>query len=139
MDSRPDEGALETPDRGEGGLRGVRAEQESDQLGAPGGVLALELARATEPLLGGRGYGATTRAIVGGQSLAPTGQPADVADGAIGDLEVGRDLGQGVPLLVTAHDLLTERDREGAWHGNRLRSSKRDQLLTNADVTHAES
>ncbi len=48
------------------------------------------------------------------------------------------DLRRGEALLATAHDLLTERDRKGAWHGGRPRSSgEKDQLLTHADVNHA--
>jgi hypothetical protein len=43
MDSGPDEGALETSDRREPALGRVLAELESDQAGAPGGMVALEI------------------------------------------------------------------------------------------------
>src|SRR5262245_40512290 len=141
MDSGPDEGALETSDRGDPAPLGVLAELESDQPGAPGGVFALEITGDLEEFLGSSGDRTTTGAIIGGQSLAilAAGQPPDVADRAIGDGQVGRDLPEGEALLMTAHDFLTERDREGARHGSRLRSSeKRDQLLTNDDLTHAD-
>lgn len=141
LDSRPDEGPLETSNRGQAGLRALLAEQESDQRGTPGGVFALELASAVEQLLSFGGDRTTTRAVVGSQALVIVAarQPPDVPDRAIGDAQVGRDLRQGNTLLMTALDLLAERDREGARHGSRLRTSKeRDHLLTPADVTHAD-
>jgi hypothetical protein len=140
MDSGPDEGALETSDRGEAALGRVLAELESDQAGAPGRVLALEVAGEVEQILNSRGDRTTTGAIVGSQSLAIVSamQPPDVPNRAIRDRQIGRDLGQGEALLTTSHDLLTERDRKRARHGSRLRSSReQNQLLTNADVTHA--
>jgi hypothetical protein len=125
MDSSPDEGELETSDRGDAATVRVLAELESNQAGAPGGVVALELAGDLEQLLDSRGDRATTGAIVGSQALAIVSavQPPDVPDRGIGDRQVGRDLGQGQALLMTAHDLLTERDREWARHGSRLRNS----------------
>jgi len=141
LDSGSYEGGLETSDRGDWALGCVLAELESNESGAPARVLPLELAGELEQLLGLRGDRAPTGAIVGSQALAIglAGQPPDVADRPVGDRQLGRDLGQGVTLLMTSHDLLTERDREWARHGSRLRSSKkRDQLLTSADVTHAE-
>jgi hypothetical protein len=44
IDSGPHEGELETSDRGEVPLVRVLAELEPDQAGAPGGVLAFEIA-----------------------------------------------------------------------------------------------
>jgi hypothetical protein len=129
IDSGPHEGELETSDRGEVPLVRVLAELEPDQAGAPGGVLALEITGDLEQLLDSRGNRAATGAIVGSQVLAlmSTEQPPDVPDRAIGDGQLGRDLGQEQALLMTAHYLLAERDREGAWHGSRLRSfGKRD-------------
>jgi hypothetical protein len=124
MDSGPDEGALETSDRREAGLGRVLAELESDQAGAPGRVLALQLAGEVEQVLGSRGDRTTTGPIVGSQSLATVlaEQPPDVPNRAIRDRQIGRDPGQGGALLTTSHDLLTERDRKRAWHGSRLRS-----------------
>jgi hypothetical protein len=140
MDAGPDEGALETSVRGEVTLGRVLAELESDQAGAPGRVLALEVAGELEQILDSRRDRTTTGTIVGSESLAVASavQPPDVPDRAIRDRQIGRDLRQGEALLATAHDLLTERDRKGAWHGGRLRSFReKDQLLTHADVTHA--
>ena len=140
MDSRSDEGALETSDRGEAAPGRVLAELESDQSGAPGRMLTLEIAGDLEQFLSSREDRTTTGAIVGGQSLAivSAGQPPDVPNRAIRDRQIGRDLGQGEALLTTSNDLLTERDRKRARHGSRLRSSgPKDQLLTNTDVTHA--
>ena len=124
MDSGPDEGELETSDRGEAALGRVLAELESDQPGAPGRVFALEIAGDLEQFLDSRGDRTTTGAIVGSQSLAVVSaeQPPDVPDRAIGDRQLGRDPGQGDALLMTSHDLLAERDRERARHGSRLRS-----------------
>ena len=141
IDSRPDEGELETADRGEGATVRVRFELESDEPGAPGGVLPLERAAELEQLLGGRGDRATTGAIVGSQAGAITsaGQPPDVPDRGIGDRQLSRDLGQGQALLMTADDLLTERDREGARHGSRLRDPEGvEEWLTDAYLTHAD-
>ena len=123
IDSRPDEGELETADRGDAATVCVLAELESNQPGTPGGVFPLERAAELEQLLGGRGDRATTGAIVGRQARAivAAGQPPDVPDRSIGDRQLSRDLGQGQALLMTADDLLTERDREGARHGSRLR------------------
>jgi hypothetical protein len=140
MDSGPDEGTLETSDRGKAGFGRVLAELESDQAGAPGRVLALQLTGEVEQVLGSRGDRTTTGPIVGSQSLITVSaeQPPDFPDRAIRDRQIDRDPGQGGALLTTSHNLLTERDRKRARHGSRLRSSReKDQLLTNADVTHA--
>ena len=112
IDSGSDEGELETSDRGEVAIVRVLAELESDQPGAPDGVFSLEIAGDAEQFLDWRGDRTTTGAIVGSQSLAIVSavQPPDVPDRAIGDCQVGRDLGQEEALLTTSHDLLTERD-----------------------------
>jgi hypothetical protein len=141
IDSGPHEGDLETSDRGQAPLMHVVAELEPDQAGAPGGVVALEIAGDLEQFLDSRGNRATTGAIVGSQILARmlAEQPPDVPDRAIGDGQLSRDLGQGDALLMTTHNLLAERDRERTWHGSRLRSFRtRDESLTDADVTHAD-
>ena len=129
IDSGPHEGELEASDRGQVPLVHVLAELEPDQPGAPGRVVAFEIAGDLEQLLDSRGNRATTGAIVGSQILAlmSAEQPPDVPDRAIGDGQLGRDLGQGHVLLTPPHNLLAERDREGPWHGSRLRSfGKRD-------------
>jgi hypothetical protein len=126
LDSRSDEGALETADRGEVALGRVLAELESDQSGTPGRVLALEVAGDLEELLNSSGDRTTAGVIVGSQSPAIVSavQPPDVPDGAIRDRQIGRDLGQGGALLATSHDLLAKWDRKRARHGSRLRSSR---------------
>ena len=142
MDAGPHEGALETSDRGEPAPARALAEFESDESGPPSGVVAFELAREFEQLLGWPGNRPTTRAIIGGQSLAigAAGQPPDVPDRAIGDGQFRRDQSQRESLLATTDDLLTERDRERMRHGSRLRSlGNRVQLLTKVDLTHAYS
>jgi hypothetical protein len=141
IDSGPDEGALETSDRGEAAVGLVFAELESDQAGAPGGVFALELAGDGQQFLSSSRDRTGAGAIVGRESIETVMavEPPDVADRAIGDREIGRDLSQGEALLTTPHDLLTERDWEGARHRKRLRSSRnQDQLLTHAIVTYAD-
>jgi hypothetical protein len=141
MDSGLDEGALETADRGEAALGRVLAELESDQPGTPGGVFAPELAGDGQQFLGSSGDRTSTGAIVGSESIETVSaiEPPDLSDRAIRDREIGRDLSKGEALLMTSHDLLTERDRDRARHGKRFRSSReRDQLLTNTDVTHAD-
>jgi len=112
IDSGPHEGDLETSDRGQAPLVHVLAELEPDQPSAPGGVFAFEIAGDLEQLLDSPGNRATTGAIVGSQILALTSaeQPPDVPDRAVGDGQLGRDLGQGHALLVPAYDLLAERD-----------------------------
>ena len=50
MDSGPDEGALQTSDRREAGVGRVLAKLESDQAGAPGRMLALQLAGERGPI-----------------------------------------------------------------------------------------
>jgi hypothetical protein len=142
MDPRPDEGALETSDRRDVTFGRLSAELESDQAGAPGGMLALQVAGDPEQFLDPGADRTTAGSIVGSEALAveSAGSPADVSDGAIGDRQLGGDPGQGVALPMASHDLLTKRDGERTRHGSRLRGLKKGhQLLTNADVTHAES
>jgi hypothetical protein len=139
MDSGPDESDLEAADRGDGGAMGVPAELESDEPRAPGGVVPLEVAGDAEQLLGARGDRAASAGIVRVEPLETTGavQPPDLADRAVGDGQVGGDSGQGDALLMTADDLLAERDRERAWHGSRLREpATGDHRLTEAHVTY---
>jgi len=139
MDPGAGEGELEAADRGEGGPMGVRAELESDQAGAPGGMVPLEVAGDAEQLPGARGDGAAPAGIGRGQSLEAPGaeQPPDLAGRAVGDGQLGGDPGQGGALLMTTDDLVAEREREGARHGSRLRGSATgDHRLTEAHVTH---
>jgi hypothetical protein len=112
MDSGADEGALEGPDRREVAPGRVPAELEADQPGAPAGMVALQVTGDPEQLPDPRGDRTTTRAIVGGQvrAIAAAGQPPDVSDRGVGDRQVGGDPGQELALLMTSHDLLTERD-----------------------------
>lgn len=112
IDSGPHEGELETSDRGEMAVVRVLAELEPDQAGAPGGVFTFEIAGDLEQFLDSRRDRATTGAIAGSQVLAlmSAEQPPDVPDRAIGDSQLGRDLGQEHALLTTAHNLLAERD-----------------------------
>ena len=142
MDSGADESDLEAADRGDGGALGVRAEPESDQAGAPGGMVPLEVAGDAEQLLGARGDRAAPAAIARVQSLGTPEavQPPDLADRAVGDGQIGGDSGQGGALLMTANDLLAERDREGARHGSRLREPVTEEhRLTEAYVTHTHA
>jgi hypothetical protein len=112
IDSGPDEGALETSDRGEAAPGLVLAELESDQAGAPGGVFALEIASDGQQFLGSSRDRTSTGAIVGRQPIETVSpvEPPDLPDRAIRDREIGRDLSQGEALLTTSHDLLAERD-----------------------------
>jgi hypothetical protein len=112
MDSGADEGGLESPNRREVAPGRVPTELEPDQPGAPAGMVALQIAGDPEQFLDPRGDRTTTGAIVGGQALAivSAGQPPDVSDRAVGDRQIGGDPGQGLALLMTSHDLLTERD-----------------------------
>jgi hypothetical protein len=129
IDPGPHESELKTSDRGQSPLVYVLAELEPDQPGAPGWVIAFEIAGDLEQLLDSRGNRATTGAIVGSQivALASAKQPPDIPDRAIRDGQLGRDLGQGYALLTTTHNLLAERHRERTWHGSRLRRfGKRD-------------
>src|SRR5689334_15674055 len=64
MDPGPDEGALETSDRREAGPGRVSAELESDQPGAPGGMVALQIAGDPEQFLDPGGDRTTAGAIV---------------------------------------------------------------------------
>ena len=142
MDAGPDEGGLEAADRGDGGAAGVLAELQSDQAGAPGGMLALELAGDAEQLPGGRRDRTAVAAIAGGESVEamPAEQPPDLPDGAVGDRQVGRDPGQRDTLLMTSHDLLAERDGERAGHVSRLREpAMGDHRLMKAYVTHVDT
>src|SRR4051794_11612806 len=122
MDPGADEGDLEAPHRGDGGALGVLAELRPDPPGAPGGMVALQLAGDAGQLAGARGDRAPPGARVRGQPLEAMSAvgPPDLADRAIGDRQRGGDPGQRGALLMTAHDLLTERDREAARHRSRL-------------------
>jgi hypothetical protein len=126
VDPGPDEGALEAPGRRESGVAGVLSQAESDQAGAPGRVPLLELTGEGQESAGEGGDRAPAGAIVRGRSpaLLAAAEPADIPDGAVGDRQVGRDPCQGDALLPTKEDLLTERDRERARHGCRLRASE---------------
>lgn len=95
MDPSPDEGALETPDRREAGPGSVSAELESDQPGAPGRMVALQVASDLEQFLDPGGDRTTAGAIVRSEALAvvSAGSPQDVSDRAIGDRQLGRDPG----------------------------------------------
>lgn len=95
MDPGADEGALETSDRREAGPGGLSAELESDQPGAPGGMVALQIAGDPEQFLDPGGDRTTAGAIVGSEALAAVsaGSPQDVSDRAIGDRQIGRDPG----------------------------------------------
>lgn len=139
MDSGADESDLEAAHRGDGSSPGVRAELESDQPGAEGGMVPLEVAGDAEQLLSARGDGAPLAAIGRGQSLQTLSavESPDLPDRAVGDRQVRGDLGQSEALLMTADNLLTERDREGLRHGSHLeRLATGDHRLTKAHVTN---
>jgi len=139
MDPGSNERDLEAAHRGDASPMGVSAELESDQPGAPGGVLPLDLAGDPEQLTGARGDRAPLAAIVRSQSLEALAAVAspDLPDCAIGDGQVRGDLGQREALLMSADDLLTERDGEGLRHGRRLqRPATEDYQLTRAQVTN---
>jgi hypothetical protein len=139
MDSGSNESDLEAAHRGDESPRGMLAELESDQPGAPGGVFPLDLAGDPEQLTGTRGDRASLATIVRGQSLkTPTAvESPDLPDRAIGDGQVRGDLGQRESLLMTAHDLLAERDRERLGHGSRLQEpATGNYQLTRTHVTN---
>ena len=139
MDSGSDERDLEAAHRGDGSPLGVLAELESDQPGAPARMVPLELAGDAEQLPGARGDGAPQGSIVRGQSLqSPAAvESPDLPDRAVGDGQVRGDLGQRQALLMTAHDLLTERDRERLRHGSRLQGpATGNYQLTRVHVTN---
>jgi hypothetical protein len=118
---------------------GVLAELQSDQPGAPGRVSPLQLAGDPEQLTGTRGNGAPLAAIARSQLLkSPAAvESPDLPDRAIGDGQVRGDSGQREALLMTTHDLLAERDREGLWHGSRLREPTTGNYpLTRTHVTN---
>jgi hypothetical protein len=141
VDAGLDEGDLEAPDRGDGGAAGVLLELQSDQARAPGGMLALEVAGDAEQLLSRRRDWAAVAAIAGGKSVEPmpAEQAPDLTDRAVGDRQVGRDLGQWDALLMASHDLLAERDGDGARHASGLREPAiKDYRLTKAYVTHVD-
>lgn len=127
--SGSDERALQTSDRGKAAPALVLVELESDQAGAPSGVFALEIAGKVQQFPGSSRDRTRTGAIVGSQPIGTVSavQPPDVADRAVRNRELGRDLSQGEALLTTAHNLLTERDCERARHGKRLRA--RDERI----------
>jgi hypothetical protein len=122
MDPGSNESDWEAAYRGDGSPVGVRAELQSDQPCAPGGGLPLDLAGDPEQLTGARGDRAPPAAVVRGQSLKTPAavESPDLPECAIGDGQVRGDLGQREALQMTAHDLLTERDRERLRHGSRL-------------------
>jgi hypothetical protein len=141
-DAGPDEGDLEAADRGDGGAAGVLAELQPDQSRAPAGMLALELAGDAEQLAGGRRDRSAVATIAGVEAVEAIAaeQPPDLADGAVGDRQVGRDPGQWDTLLVAAHDLLAERDGERARHDSRLREpAMGDHRLMKAYIIHVDA
>jgi hypothetical protein len=95
VDPGADEGALETPDRRDVAPGRLSAELESDQAGAPGGMVALQVASDPEQLLGPGVDRTTAGSIVRGEALAvvSAGSPPDVSDRAIGDRQIGGDPG----------------------------------------------
>jgi hypothetical protein len=139
MDSGSNESDLEAAHRGDGILMGVPAELESDQPGAPGGVFPLELAGDPEQLTCTRRDGASVAAIVRGELLRTPAavESPDLPDCAIGDRQVRSNLSQREALLMTADDLLAERDRERLRHGSRLQGpTTGNYQLTTAHVTN---
>ena len=98
IDSGPYEGELETSDRGQGPL-GAWLRSWSRIKPAPRWGGRLEITGELEQFLDSRGNRAATAAIVGSQVRARmlTEQPPDVPDRAIGDGQLGRDLGQEKP------------------------------------------
>jgi hypothetical protein len=118
---------------------GVLAEFQPDQPGAPGGMVPLDPAGDPEQLTGLRGDGASVAAIVRDESLQTPAavESPDLPDRAIGDRQVCGDLSQREALLMTAHDLLADRDRERLWHGSRLQGpATGNYQLTRDHVTN---
>ena len=136
----PDEGELETANRGEMRIGGRRLEELSDQLGTPGGMFPFEAAGDVQRFLDGRGDRSATGLIVGHQAIGTIAaeEAADPPDGAEGDGQLDGDLSQGLALLMTPNDLLAERDREWARHGGRLQGPEEDHLLRRLHVIHAD-
>lgn len=95
MDPGSDEGALETSDRRDVAPGGLSAELESDQAGAPGGMVSLQVAGDPEQFLDAGVDRTTAGAIVRSEALAvvSAGSPPDVSDRAIGDRQIGCDPG----------------------------------------------
>src|SRR5262249_9817229 len=110
VDSGSNESDLEAAHRGDVSPMGVLAELQSDQPGAPGGVLPLELAGNPEQLARTRGDGASLAAIVRSESLKTrvAVEAPDLPDRAIGDRQVRGDPSQREALLMTTDDLLAE-------------------------------
>ena len=139
VDPGTNERDLEAAHRGDASPMGVSAELESDQPGAPGGVLPLDLAGDPEQLAGARGDRPPPAAIVRGRSLEALAavELPDLPDRPIGDRQFRGDPGQREALLMTAHDLLTERDRERLRQGSRLQEpATGNHRLTRTHVTN---
>lgn len=78
-------------------------------------------------------------AIVRGKSLQTPAavESPDLPDRAIGDRQLGGNLSQRETLLMTANDLLAERDRERLRHRSRLQEPvTRNYQLTRVHVTN---
>jgi hypothetical protein len=75
-------------------------------------VFTLEIAGDGQQFSGSSRDRTRAGAIVGRQPIGTVSavQPPDVADGAIGNRELSRDLSQRRALLTTVHNLLAERD-----------------------------
>jgi hypothetical protein len=93
---------------------------ELDQAGSPGRVEAFELAGLLKDG-GGAGRGGPCAGMIAGgepgRSVRAVEAP-DLPDGVIGQVKFGGDRGEVLTQLVTADDLLTERDGQGTRHGS---------------------
>ena len=97
----------------------MTAQEDADESGAPGGVLAAEGEGVVMQRLGGRSAGALAVAVGGGENRIGVKLPAvqELADGAWGQAEGVGDSEDGLTALVASKDGLTEGEGSRCWHG----------------------
>jgi hypothetical protein len=107
-------------------------QDQADQLGPPSGVLVAQRGGLGAQSL--RGLGTAGRSVIGrrdGLSTVVASLAEKVVDGAERQLEALGQGRRGQPALAAAEDRLTDRQRDGTWHGRPLlkKTSKTTRLL----------
>jgi hypothetical protein len=112
------EGPLQGPGRGDGRGGATPEQLNAHPSAAPVRVLSLEPTGAAEDAGVGPRRGSAAGLIADDQAFVAVVAegPPQVADGGVGEMELGRDPEQGLAFQVPADDLLAKGVGDGAGH-----------------------
>lgn len=118
IDAVADEGGLEAADGGDVAAGAPPPKLEANEAGAPGGMLSLQFAGIVEELKGLGRCGSPAGVVAKSQALDTVSAvgPPDRTDRIIGEGKLGGDRGQWTPLEEEPNDVVSDRERDGAWH-----------------------